>query len=119
MSKLKDTPQTKKAKEQYNNPIIYILFANEPLTKEEIGDKLHVSSDRQITRNIKKKIGKLQVVGEYSMYAYENFTKDEELEFFNKIVKYQNERIKVKQKEIGNIIEERDIIIDLIKEKER
>lgn len=48
MSKLKDTPQTKKAKEQYNNPIVYILFANEPLTKEEIGDKLHVSSDRQI-----------------------------------------------------------------------
>lgn len=48
MSKLKDTPQTKKAKEQYNNPIVSILFANEPLTKEEIGDKLHVSSDRQI-----------------------------------------------------------------------
>ena len=48
MSKLKDTPQTKKAKEQYNNPIVYILFANEPLTKEEIGDKLHVSGDRQI-----------------------------------------------------------------------
>lgn len=74
---------------------------------------------RQITRNIEEKIGKLQVVGGYSMYAYENFTKDEELEFFNKIVKYQNERIKVKQKEIGNIIEERDIVIDLIKEKER
>lgn len=48
MSKLKDTPQTKKAKEQYNNPIVSILFANEPLTKEEIGDKLHISSDRQI-----------------------------------------------------------------------
>ena len=30
------------------------------------------------------------------MYAYEDFTKDEELEFLKKIVKYQNERIKVK-----------------------
>lgn len=53
------------------------------------------------------------------MYAYEDFTKDEELEFLKKIVKYQNERIKVKQKEIGCIIKERDIVIDLIKEKER
>ena len=53
------------------------------------------------------------------MYAYEDFTKDEELEFLNKIVKYQNERIKVKKKEIGCIIKERDIVIDLIKEKER
>ena len=51
--------------------------------------------------------------------AYEDFTKDEEIEFLNKIVKYQNERIKVKQKEIGCIIEERDLVIDLIKEKER
>lgn len=74
---------------------------------------------RRITRNMEEKIGKLQVVGGYSMYAYEDFTKDEELEFFHKIVKYQNERIKVKQKEIGDIIEERDLVIDLIKEKER
>lgn len=74
---------------------------------------------RQITRNIEDKIGKLQVVGGYSIYAYEDFTKDEELEFFNKIVKYQNDRIKVKQKEIGDIIKERDLVIDLIKEKER
>ena len=53
------------------------------------------------------------------MYAYEDFTKDEELEFLNKIVKYQNDSIKVKKKEIGCIIKERDIVIDLIKEKER
>lgn len=74
---------------------------------------------RQVTRYMEEKIGKLQVVGGYSMYAYEDFTNDEELEFFKKIVKYQNERIKVKQKEIGDIIKERDIVIDLIKEKER
>ena len=74
---------------------------------------------RQMTRNMEEKIGKLQVVGGYSMYAYENFTKDEELEFFHKIVKYQNERIKVKIKEIGDIIEERDLVIDLIKEREK
>ena len=74
---------------------------------------------RQITKNMEEKIGKLHIVGGYSMYAYEDFTKDEELEFFKKIVKYQNERIKVKEKEIGDIIKERDIVIDLIKEKER
>ena len=74
---------------------------------------------RQVTKNMKEKIGKLQVVGGYSMYAYEDFAKNEELEFFNKIVKHQNERIKVKQQEIGEIIKERDLVIDLIKEKER
>ena len=73
----------------------------------------------QVTRYMEKKIGKLHIVGGYSMYAYEDFTKDEELEFLKKIVKYQNERIKVKEKEIGGIIEERDLVIDLIKEKER
>ena len=74
---------------------------------------------RQVTRYMEEKIGKLHIVGRYSMYAYEDFTKDEEVEFFKKIVKYQNERIKVKEKEIGDIIKERDIVIDLIKEKER
>ena len=74
---------------------------------------------RQVTRYMEEKIGKLHIVGGYSMYAYEDFTKDEEIEFLNKIVKYQNERIKVKQKEIGCIIKERDLVIDLIKEKER
>ena len=74
---------------------------------------------RQVTRYMEEKIGKLQIVGGYSMYAYEDFTKDEELEFLKEIVKYQNERIKVKEKEIGGIIEERDKVIDLIKEKER
>lgn len=74
---------------------------------------------RQVTRYMEEKIGKLHIVGGYSMYAYEDFTKDEELEFFKKIVNYQNERIKVKEKEIGYIIKERDIVIDLIKEKER
>lgn len=74
---------------------------------------------RQVTRYMEENIGKLQVVGRYSMYAYEDFTKDEEVEFFKKIVKYKNERIKVKEKEIGDIIKERDIVIDLIKEKER
>ena len=72
-----------------------------------------------LTRYMEEKIGKLHIVGGYSMYAYEDFTKDEELDFFKKIVNYQNERIKVKQKEIGDIIKERDLVIDLIKEKER
>lgn len=48
MSKLKDMKQTKQAKKEYNEPIIGILFVNEPLTKEEIGEKLHITSDRVI-----------------------------------------------------------------------
>ena len=74
---------------------------------------------RQITKNMEEKIGKLQVVGGYSMYSYTKFTKEQEIEFFKAIVKRENERIKEHQIEIGDIIEERDIVIDLIKEKER
>ena len=48
MSKLKDVKQTKDAKKNYNHPIIDLLFADEPLTKEEIGEKLHITSDRVI-----------------------------------------------------------------------
>ena len=48
MSKLKDVKQTKDAKQNYNHPIIDLLFADEPLTKEEIGEKLHITSDRVI-----------------------------------------------------------------------
>ncbi len=48
MSDLRKVPQTKKAKDEYKHPIIDILFSNEPLTKEEIGEKLHIESDRSI-----------------------------------------------------------------------
>ena len=54
MSELKKMDQSKKAKEQYNHPIIDLLFANEPLTKEEIGKKLHIESDRVIRDVIAK-----------------------------------------------------------------
>ena len=44
----KDMPQTKRAKDEYNHPIIDLLFTDESLTKEEIGDILHISSERAI-----------------------------------------------------------------------
>lgn len=48
MSKLKDIKQTKEAKNQYSHPIIEILISDEPKTKQEIGEILHISSDREI-----------------------------------------------------------------------
>ena len=48
MSKLKGIEQTKTAKQNYNHPIIDLLFADEPLTKEEIGEKLHITSERDV-----------------------------------------------------------------------
>lgn len=74
---------------------------------------------RQVTRNMEEKIGKLQVIGGYSMYSYAEFTKEQEIEFFKAIVKRENERIKEHQTEIGEIIEERDKVIELIKEREK
>lgn len=48
MSKLKGIEQTKNAKQNYNHPIIDLLFADEPLTKEEIGEKLHINTEREV-----------------------------------------------------------------------
>lgn len=48
MSKLRDVKQTKDAKNSYSHPIIDILLSEEPVTKEEIGEKLHINSDREI-----------------------------------------------------------------------
>lgn len=48
MSKLKEIKQTKDAKKNYNHPIIELLLSDEPVTKEEIGEKLHITSDREI-----------------------------------------------------------------------
>lgn len=48
MSKLKDIKQTKEAKNQYSHPIIEILISDEPKTKQEIGEILHISSEREV-----------------------------------------------------------------------
>lgn len=48
MSKLKEIKQTKDAKKNYSHPIIELLLSDEPVTKEEIGEKLHITSDRVI-----------------------------------------------------------------------
>lgn len=48
MSKLRDVKQTKDAKNSYNHPIIEILLSEEPKTREEIGEVLHITSDREI-----------------------------------------------------------------------
>lgn len=48
MSKLKGIKQSKEAKKHYFHPIINILLSDTPMTKEEIGDKLNVTSERKI-----------------------------------------------------------------------
>ena len=48
MSKLREVKQTKDAKQQYKHPIIDFLLSDEPKTKEEIGERLHITSDREI-----------------------------------------------------------------------
>lgn len=73
---------------------------------------------RRITNRSKEHFNEVQIVGGYSMYSYTEFTKEQEIEFFKAIVKRENERIKEHQMEIGEIIEERDKVIELIKERE-
>lgn len=48
MSKLREVKQTKDAKEQYKHPIIDFLLSDEPKTKEEIGEHLHITAEREI-----------------------------------------------------------------------
>ena len=73
---------------------------------------------RRITTRSKRDFDKLQIFGGYSIYSYNEFTKEQEIEFFKAIVKRENERIKEHQTEIGEIIEERNAVIELIKERE-
>ena len=51
-SNLKEIKQNKATKDNYNHPIINLLFSNEPLTREEIGEKLNITSDRTIRDTI-------------------------------------------------------------------
>ena len=51
MKSLRDIKQTKEAKKAYEHPIIDFLLGEEPKTKEEIGQHLHITSEREI-RNI-------------------------------------------------------------------
>lgn len=48
MSKLREVKQTKDAKQQYKHPIIDLLLTDEPLTKEELKEKLHATSEREV-----------------------------------------------------------------------
>ena len=48
MSKLKSIKQTKDAKQNYNHPIIDLLLSEEPKTREELGEILHITSDSEI-----------------------------------------------------------------------
>jgi len=43
MPKLKEVGQTKKDKEQYKHPIIDLLLTDEPKTKQELADELHIT----------------------------------------------------------------------------
>lgn len=73
---------------------------------------------RRITNRSKEHFNKVLIVGGFFIYSYTEFTEEQEIEFFKAIVKRENERIKEHQKEIGEIIEERDKVIELIKERE-
>lgn len=79
-----------------------------------------MADDNRTIRRItnRSNFNKVQIVGGYSMYSYTEFTKEQEIEFFKAIVKRENERIKEHQIEIGEIIEERNLVIELIKERE-
>ena len=48
MSKLINIKQTKESKEEYNHPIIELLLSEEPKTKDELMNILHVPSEREI-----------------------------------------------------------------------
>lgn len=48
MSKLIKIKQTKEAKQEYNHPIVELLLSEEPLTKEELKEKLHATSEREV-----------------------------------------------------------------------
>lgn len=52
MSIQREVKQNKETKQQYKHPIIDILFVNEPLTREEIGNKLNIQNDRTIRDTI-------------------------------------------------------------------
>ena len=47
MGKLKEVKQTKSAKQQFEHPIIDLLLTDEPITKAELQDKLHTTSERE------------------------------------------------------------------------
>lgn len=54
MSNLRNQDQSKAAKKKYFHPIIDILFNDEPLSREQIGEKLNIKSDRSIRDIIAK-----------------------------------------------------------------
>lgn len=51
-TKLKNVPQTKKAKQCYSHPIIDLLLSDTPKTKEELAEALHVTTDRSVRDTI-------------------------------------------------------------------
>ena len=48
MSKLKEIKQNKTNKENYYHPIIDLLLTDQPKTKEELMEKLHITSERSL-----------------------------------------------------------------------
>lgn len=74
---------------------------------------------RYLSKEMESKIGEIRVVGGFSKYSYQNFTKTDEIEFLKAIVKYNNKRVGQIQRKIDGVSRETNKIIDIIKEKEK
>ena len=74
---------------------------------------------RFFSKAMESKMNKICCVGSFSKYSYQQFTKQDEIEFLKAIVKYNNKRIGQIQKKIDMINRETNKIVDIIKEKEK
>lgn len=113
--------------EKLEKPIYWIgwqkgVFTRRKFVERQVSFPRYLRSEdgevRYFSPKCEFEIGKIRCVGGYSMYSYSDFPDYIELEFLRMIVKRFNEKIKQEQKKIGDIIKERDVIIDMIKERE-
>ncbi len=73
---------------------------------------------RFFSKAMESKMDKICCVGSFSKYSYQQFTKQDEIEFLREIVKYNNRRVGQIQRKIDGVNRETNKIIDIIKEKE-
>ena len=73
---------------------------------------------RFFSKAMESKMDKICFVGSFSKYSYQQFTKQDEIEFLREIVKYNNRRVGQIQRKIDGVNRETNKIIDIIKEKE-
>lgn len=74
---------------------------------------------RFFSKAMESKMDKICCVGSFSKYSYQQFTKQDEIEFLKAIVKYNNKRVGQIQRKIDGVNRETSEIIEIIKEKEK